>query len=45
MYFDETAIVKSLIDKAAWFKNFAHAHIAILVSSYSDDGTAIEVKK
>ena len=21
VYFDETAIVKSLIDKAAWFKN------------------------
>ena len=39
MYFDETAIVESLIDKTA------HAHIAILASSYSDDVIAIEVKK
>ena len=34
MYFDETAIVESLIDKTA-----------ILASSYSDDVIAIEVKK
>ena len=34
VYFDETAIQK-----------FAHAHIAILASSYSDDVIAIEVKK
>ena len=40
MYFDETAIVESLIDKTAWFEN-----IAILASSYSDDVVAIEVKK
>ena len=45
MYFDETAIVESLIDKTAWFEKFAHAHIAILASSYSDDVIAIEVKK
>ena len=45
MYFDETGIVESLIDKTAWFKKFAHAHIAILASSYSDDVIAIEVKK
>ena len=44
-YFDETAIVESLIDKTAWFENFAHAHIAILASSYSDDVIAFDVKK
>ena len=41
VYFDETAIVEPLIDKTA----FAHAHIAILASCYSDDVIAIEVKK
>ena len=43
MYFDETAIVESLIDKAV-VRNFAHAHIAILASFYSDDVIVIEVK-
>ena len=37
MYFDETAIVESLIDKTA--------RLAILASSYSDDVISIEVKK
>ena len=45
MYFDETAIVESLIDKTGSVRKFAHAHIAILASSYSDDVVAIEVKK
>ena len=45
MYFDETAIVESLIDKNRVVRKFAHAHIAILASSYSDDVIAIEVKK
>ena len=48
VYFDETAIVESLIDKTAWdrvVRKFAHAHIAILASSYSDDVIAFEVKK
>ena len=45
MYFDETAIVESLIDKTVWFENFADAHIVILTSSYSDDVIAFEVKK
>ena len=46
MYFDETAIVESLIDKTTFtVRKFAHAHIAILASSYSDDVIAIEVKK
>ena len=44
VYFDETAIVKSLIDKTAWFKN-SHAPTTILASSYSDDVIAFEVKK
>ena len=39
MYFDETAIVNRVVRK------FAHAHIAILANSYSDDVIAIEVKK
>ena len=43
--FDETAIVKSLIGKNRVIRKFAHAHIAILASSYSDDVIAIEVKK
>ena len=42
MYFDETAIVESLIDVV---RKFAHAHVAILASSYSDDVIAFEVKK
>ena len=42
VYFDDTAIVESLIEKTAWF---AHAHIAILASSYSDDAIPMEVKK
>ena len=45
MYFDETAIVESLIDKNRSVRKFAHAHIAILASSYSDDVVATEVKK
>ena len=45
VYFDETVIVESLIDKTAWFRKFAHARIAIFASSYSDDIIAIEVKK
>ena len=46
MYFDETAIVESLIDKTAWFENLRMlTYIAILASSYSDDVIAIEVKK
>ena len=44
MYFDETAIVESLIDKSRVVRKFAHAHIAILASSYSDDVIVIEVK-
>ena len=44
MYFDETAIVESLIDKNRVVRKFAHAHIAILASSYSDDVIAFEVK-
>ena len=43
MYFDETAIVESLIDKTAWFEN--SRNIAILASSYSDDVIAFAVKK
>ena len=35
----------SLIDKTTWFEKFAHAHVAILASSYSDDVVALEVKK
>ena len=42
MYFDETAIVHR---QKRVVRNFAHAHIAILASSYSDDVIAIEVKK
>ena len=42
MYFGETAIVESLIDKTAWFEN---SRIAILACSYSDDVITIEVKK
>ena len=34
MYFDDTAIVESLIDKTAWLENSRMAHIAILASSY-----------
>ena len=44
VYFDETAIVESLIDKTTWFEN-SRAHMAILASSYSDDVIAFEVKK
>ena len=44
VYFDETAIVKSLINKTAWFENL-HAHIVILANAYSDDVIAFEVKK
>ena len=42
MYFDETAIAESLIDKTVWFEN-SHAHIAILASSYSDDVIAAKL--
>ena len=42
MYFDETAIAESLIDKTAWFENWC---IAILASSHSDDVIAFEMKK
>ena len=45
MYFDETAIVESRIKKNRVVRKFAHAHIAILASSYSDDVIAFEVKK
>ena len=45
MYFDENTIVESLIDKNRVVRNFAHAHLAILASSYSDDVIAFEVKK
>ena len=45
VYFDETAIVKSLIDQNRVVRKFAHAYIAILASSYSDDVIATEVKK
>ena len=45
MYFDDTVIVESLIDKTARFEKFAHVHIAILASSYSDDVVATEEKK
>ena len=45
VYFDDTAIVESLIEKNRVVRKLAHAHIAILASSYSDDVIAIEVKK
>ena len=45
VYFDETANVESLINKTRVVRKFAHAHMAILASSYSDDVIAIEVKK
>ena len=46
VYFDETAIVESLIDKTAWFENSrVPEHIAILARAYSDDVIAFEVKK
>ena len=45
VYFDEAAIVEPLIEKNRVVWKFAHAHIAILASSYSDDVIAIEVKK
>ena len=41
VYFDETAIVESLINKTAWFENLR----MLLAISYSDDIIAIEVKK
>ena len=44
MYFDETAIVESPRGHRV-VRKVAHAHIAILASSYSDDVVAIEVKK
>ena len=40
MYFDETAIVVSLIDKTAWFEN-SRMLTAILASSYSDDVSTV----
>ena len=43
MYFDETAIVAHRQNRVV--RKFAHAHIAILASCYSDDVIAIEVKK
>ena len=45
VYFDDTAIVESLIEKNRVVRKLAHAHIAILASSYSDDVIPIEVKK
>ena len=45
VYFDDTAIVESLIEKNRVVRKLAHAHIAILASSYSDDAIPIEVKK
>ena len=49
VYFDETTIVESLIEIAhrqnCVVRKYAHAHIAILASSYSDVIIAIEVKK
>ena len=45
-YFDEIAIVKSLEHRQnRVVQKSAHAHIAILVSSYSDVVIAIEVRK
>ena len=44
MYFDEPAIVESAHRQNRVVRKFAHAHIAILASSYSDDVIAIEVK-
>ena len=46
MYFDETAIVESpAYRQNRVVRKFAHIHIAILASSYSDDVTAKKVKK
>ena len=45
MYFDGTAIVRVAHRQNRVVRKFAHAHIAILASSYSDDVIAIEVKK
>ena len=45
VYFDDTAIVESLIEKNRVVRKLAHAHIAILASSPSDDVIPIEVEK